>query len=355
MTNPLAKIPPPAQWIILLILSGGLMAVLEWMRLPAALLVGAMFAGIIVESTGGKVRVPALPFWFAQATIGCLVASRITSQILKMFTGHWPLFLGVTVSVVAASCALGWLLNRFRVFDDVTPIWGLLPGAASTMMIMADSFGADSRLVAFMQYLRVVLVAVAGSLVARFWVHASANLPPVVWFPVIHWPAFIETLVFMALCIVVAKKFKIPAGGILVPLFAGAVLKDTGLLDLELPPWLMALSYAFLGWNIGLRFNRKILEHAARAFPEIVMSVLLLMGFCVGLAALLVKTAGIDPLTAYLATSPGGVDSAAIIAASTKVDLPFVMSMQTARFMIVLLVGPPLSRYVSRRVVKVAG
>jgi len=61
-----------------------------------------------------------------------------------------------------------------------------------------------------------------------------------------------------------------------------------------------------------------------------------------------VRIVGVDPLTAYLATSPGGVDSAAIIAASTKVDMPFVMAMQTVRFLLILAVGPPLSRFVAR-------
>ena len=49
------------------------------------------------------------------------------------------------------------------------------------------------------------------------------------------------------------------------------------------------------------------------------------------------RTLGIDPLTAYLATSPGGMDSVAIIAAaSDRVDISFVMALQTARFLIVL-------------------
>jgi uncharacterized membrane protein AbrB (regulator of aidB expression) len=56
----------------------------------------------------------------------------------------------------------------------------------------------------------------------------------------------------------------------------------------------------------------------------------------------------IDPLTAYLATSPGGVDSVAIIAASTKVDVSFVMGLQTIRLLFVLLVGPFLSRFVAK-------
>ena len=50
---------------------------------------------------------------------------------------------------------------------------------------------------------------------------------------------------------------------------------------------------------------------------------------CGGVAWLMVLAIGVDPLTAYLATSPGGSDSMAIIAASTNVDVSFVMAMQT--------------------------
>jgi hypothetical protein len=39
----------------------------------------------------------------------------------------------------------------------------------------------------------------------------------------------------------------------------------------------------------------------------------------------------------------------AIIAAGSNVDMPFVMAMQTARFMIILLIGPSLARFMARR------
>jgi uncharacterized protein len=55
------------------------------------------------------------------------------------------------------------------------------------------------------------------------------------------------------------------------------------------------------------------------------------------------------PLTAYLATSPGGMDAVAIIAASSNVDIAFVMALQTLRFMIVLIAGPPLARFIAQR------
>ena len=65
-----------------------------------------------------------------------------------------------------------------------------------------------------------------------------------------------------------------------------------------------------------------------------------LIVLCGGVAWLMVLATGVDPLTAYLATSPGGSDSIAIIAASTNVDVSFVMAMQTVRMIAVLFLAP---------------
>jgi membrane AbrB-like protein len=110
----------------------------------------------------------------------------------------------------------------------------------------------------------------------------------------------------------------------------------------------MAGCYALVGWAIGLRFTREIVLYAARVFPTILTSTLTLIALCGALAWLLHLTVGIDPLTAYLATSPGGADSVAVIAVSSPVDVPFVMAMQIARFVVVLLAGPALAKSVAR-------
>ena len=90
-----------------------------------------------------------------------------------------------------------------------------------------------------------------------------------------------------------------------------------------------------------------MLAAAARALPQSAGAMILLMAFCGLLAWLLVVLLHVDPLTAYLATSPGGVDAATIIAASTEVDMPFVMAMQTVRMIMLLVVGPPVARWVA--------
>jgi len=55
-----------------------------------------------------------------------------------------------------------------------------------------------------------------------------------------------------------------------------------------------------------------------------------------------------DALTAYLATSPGGLDSVAIIAAGSNADVPFVLALQTLRFLVVVLIGPFLAKLLSK-------
>ncbi len=136
----------------------------------------------------------------------------------------------------------------------------------------------------------------------------------------------------------------------MVPMFIGVVLQANGYVEIVLPRWLLAASFFVIGWTIGLRFNRGILLYALHVLPKIVLSIFAIMLFCAGLAAALVELLGIDPLTAYLATSPGGIDSALIIGASAKADLGFVMAMQLSRFMSVLLIGPVLSRLAANQI-----
>lgn len=51
----------------------------------------------------------------------------------------------------------------------------------------------------------------------------------------------------------------------------------------------------------------------------------------------------------YLATTPGGIDAILIIGATVPVDLPFILSAQVVRVLLVLLAGPALVAPVARR------
>jgi hypothetical protein len=343
----LTKFPVAAQACGLLLLSVVLELLLTQLHLPAALLLGPMSAAIIFAALQTGIRIPFLLFTCGQAIVGCMIARTITVSILRDMLADWAVFLGAVVAVFVVSNALGWMLARLRVLPGSTAIWGSSPGGATAMVLMSEAFGADIRLVAFMQYLRVVFVAVVATLVARIFTGSTGGMAAQNWFPHIVPGPLAETLALAAFGVVLYRKWRLPAGALLVPLFLGAFLNGAGAMTIELPPWLLAASYALVGWSIGLRFTRQILAHAAKAFSRVAASILFLIALCGVLAVLMVKIMHVNPLTAYLAMSPGGLDSVAIIAASSpSVNMPFVMAMQTARFLVVVFAGPPIARFV---------
>ncbi|MBM3646416.1 MAG: AbrB family transcriptional regulator [Alphaproteobacteria bacterium] len=337
-------------WLALIGLSAASSALLLWIQAPAALMLGPLIAAIAVAASGSALRPPLWAFVFSQGVVGCLIAKMVPLSIVGDVASHWVLFAVGVIYVVAASSLVGWLMTRLQVLPGTTALWGTSPGAASVMTVMAESYGADMRLVAVMQYLRVVLVAAIAALVARlFGVSVVQAAGEVVWFPEISWLPFAETLALAIGGPILARLLRLPAGAFLLPLGLGILLSHFGLMTIELPAWLLALCYALVGWNVGLRFTRPLLLHAARALPRIIAATLILIALCAGLAAAMVWLAGVDPLTAYLATSPGGSDSIAIIAASTDVDVSFVMAMQTVRMLAVLFLAPVLTKFIADR------
>ncbi|PTW60864.1 hypothetical protein C8N35_10343 [Breoghania corrubedonensis] len=341
----------PLRWVGLAALSLVLMTLLELTGFPAALLLGAMIASIVAALMNADMAVPRLPYLVAQALVGCMIARTLELSVLQEIARDWPVFVGGVLSVIIAAALLGWSLARLKILPGSTAIWGSSPGAAQVMTFMSEEFGADMRLVAFMQYTRVIIVAGLAAAVARIWADTGTASVATAWFAAPDWANLAATLAVVAVSLMLHKLLNVPALAFVLPMIASAVLQDIGLLTIELPPLLLAAAYVTIGWGIGLRFDKPVLRHAARATPRILVSIVILVALCCGLASLLVAFAGVDPLTAYLAMSPGGADTVAIIAASpnVEVDVPFIMAMQIARFLLIVATGPMIAKFVSRR------
>lgn len=348
----MGRMKAAGQWAGLLALSAAVTLGLEAVALPAAWLIGPMVAAIALGVGGATVRVPNSGFIGAQAVIGCLVAHAVTPAILVTILQNWPLMLGT----VGVTVAVSWVFVRYGSLPGTTAAWGVSPGAAAAMVAMAGEYGADARLVAVMQYLRVVLVVLSASIVTHILLAGAAPPPPAVepgWS--LDPPGFAATLAVAALGGWAGHRFRVPSGALLVPMVAGALVQAGAGVSLQLPHALLTATYAVLGWSIGLRFTREVLSHALRAVPQMLLSTGLMIALC-GLSAWFLTTLlPTDPLTAYLATSPGGLDSVVVIALGGGVDLPLVLALQTLRLFVVVLTGPPLARLIARHAARPLG
>jgi len=221
------------------------------------------------------------------------------------------------------------------------------------MVAMAEEFGADPRLVAFMQFLRVTLVVITATLVSRliFGVTAAEHAPGASVQPFAdQLPGLLATLAVAAGGGLAARLLPVPSGSVFVPLIFAATLQGTGIMTITLPPWLLVAAFSVIGWWVGLRFARETVLYALRAMPVMLAGTFSLILLCGLSAAMLVWLVGTDPLTAFLATIPGGLDAIAIIAVDSKADISFVLALQTVRLFVVIVTGPMLAKLICRLV-----
>ncbi|MDT7456520.1 AbrB family transcriptional regulator [Citrobacter koseri] len=335
---------PVLQWGLLFLLSLLLSLAFLCIHLPAALLLGPMIAGIAFSLKGITLQLPRSTFLAAQAILGCMIAQNLTGSILTTLA----VVLAILLVTLLSSAVVGWLLVRYSSLPGNTGAWGSSPGGAAAMVAMAQDYGADIRLVAFMQYLRVLFVAGAAVLVTRLILGDSAEAvsQQIEWFPPLSGNLW-STLLLAAVAGFAGRILRIPSGTMLAPMIVGAWLHAGGMIVIELPEWLLAIAYMAIGWRIGLGFDRQVFFMALRPLPQILASIFALMAICAAMAWGLAHYMQIDFITAWLATSPGGLDTVAVIAAGSNADMALIMAMQTLRLFSILLTGPAVARFIS--------
>jgi membrane AbrB-like protein len=346
---------PLLQWLLLILLAGSAGQLLKYFHIPAALFLGPMLVAIGFGVSGASVRLHKQVFRLGQGTVGLLVAHSMTMGVLVTALHSWHVMVFTTVLTIALSAVVGIGMARWGGIQSSTAAWGTSPGAASAMVAMSEDYGADSRVVATMQYVRVVCVVMIGALVSRFIGADAIAAAGHAELAQAHGTNLVNLgLSLLVIVAGVTLGAKVPAGALLVPLFLGGALQLSGVLQIAVPSWLLAMAYGAIGGYIGLRFDRVTIQYVWRRLPVMIFGSLLLILLCALSAWLIADFMGKDFLSVYLATSPGGLDAMAIIAIDTHSDVGFVLAMQTLRLFGVIVTGAYIARQVIRLTQKLA-
>jgi membrane AbrB-like protein len=338
------------KWFVLAAASLACGALAQWARIPAAWLIAPMVVAVILAVNGIGLAIPRLALAIPQGIIGLTIGQVFTLPILGEVAHAWaPIVLVVGATVVAAGVA-GWILAKYSPLSPETAAWGSSPGAAVTMIALSGDYGADPRIVAFMQYLRMTLVVLTASFASRVLffnaeahaAHAAAGTTPFALVP------FLLTLIVAVVAGFGGRYSRIPGGQFIVPLLSGAAIHVTGLFPIDIPWWFLDAAYITVGWTIGLLYTRETLRFVARIIPTLIISTSVLLAMCALSGVLLVVLMHADPLTAYLATTPGGLDSVSIIALGSGSNVALVLAIQMLRLFAVVASGPPLAKAIAR-------
>jgi membrane AbrB-like protein len=345
-----------AGWTALVIACYFLAERAEVLGVPAPSLLTGLVAGIALALPGLVGRpFPRGANRAAQALVGVLMGSYLDSQVVGVLGTALPM-LAVTVATIGLCVGAAAVLARCGKLSLTDATLGMVPGGSAAVVSCADDLGADSRIVAFSQYLRVGLVGLTAPAIALGFAPQDQNpaddrlqpLLPVMGHLVDSADQLGRLVVLAAICLTgfaVGRRLGLPAPVLLGPMLVAAVFTLTGASSGFAPAGpLKDVVFIVVGLEVGLRFTRSAARHAAGVFPHLLAATVGVCVACAGLAWGLAALVGIPFTEAYLATTPGGINAVLATAESTGTNVPLVSTVQSLRLFVVVLAVPLVVR-----------
>ncbi|MGJ9422948.1 AbrB family transcriptional regulator [Aeromicrobium sp. CF3.5] len=318
---------------------------------PTPTLFGALIGAVVVALV--LPRPPVLPSVVpraAQAAIGVLVASEVDVAALGSLGWAWPAVLGVIVATLAASIGLGQLLRRDGV-SATTATFASVAGGASAMTALARDAGADPRIVAVVQYVRVLVILVTLPIVVG---QVFATDTATTAAPPLTSGLTVVNLGYVAIACTAGPLIgflaRLPSPALLGALVAGLALSVVPVFEqAAVPPLVQAAAFVVIGTQAGIGFTRETIRVLRTMVVTVLASVVVLLVFCGALAIPLATLTGTSRLDAYLATSPGGLPVVLATATETGGDITFISAVQLLRLLLVIVALPLVAAWVRRR------
>ena len=344
-------------WIIVVPASIAAGYLLDHWDIPAAWLLGSILAaGAFALIARTELHVNAHVYRAGRGLIGIIAGIPLTMLPATKLLGYLPIGIVVSFVTIAVGLIGGVLLHRAqpKYVSNETGILSLLPGGASMMPPLADELGADYRFVALTQYLRFLVVSISLPLVAGFLEHpkdaSGAQAQPE---PASQWWVW---LIIVAIALAgqpLAKLLRIPVAPILGPLLlcvAVTPLLPEGVM-LQPPELFRIFAFLVIGWYCGGGLSVSSLKHFAKQLPATIAVIATVIAVCALTAFPLAWVMGETYFEAYLATSPGALET--VLALSSEGGAgSSVVALQLIRLIAVLLIAgylPQLIRLFSRR------
>lgn len=325
--------------------------VLTVLHLPSPSLFAGLVGGAVLALAAGAA--PPLPRWWilvSQALIGVTIGETVTAAALQQVAADWPSVVAVVVVTLALSLASGVVLARVHRVSEATGVFAMIAGGASGITGVADELGADARVVSVLQYLRVLLVLVSLPVVVGLAFHPAGRAVARTTAAAPLGPSLVMVAVSVVVGLVLARAIPVSTFTLVGPLsVAGGLALWGGLGPTASPAPLAGLAMLVIGLQVGLKLDRDSLGAIRRLLPTGLALIVVVMLGCGLLGGVLSRATGVDPLTSYLATTPGGLFAVLATATSTGAEPTYVFAVQLARLLAILALAPLLARWLRTR------
>lgn len=328
--------------------AGGFLA--HAVHLPLAFMLGSLFATMAASLMGAKLGVPGDFRGFFLFVIGLFLGQAFDpGENGAGIPMEWLGTALLAMLYVPVAIAVCWAFYaRVAGLERLTALFASIPGGLSAVVMFSGALGADERRVALSQSLRIAIVVLAAPSLFFGLLGYSEPSHEVAPEALLTWEHALMLVAASLAATTALRLFGAPLPFLIAPVLASAVLRMSGLVEGELPGWLVQGSLVVVGSAIGARF--------AGADPRALLSLAgwtlvgtaILMALSAVFAAVVTLLFNEDFFSALLAFAPGGVAEMCLIAIALDANPSFVAAHHLVRIGFILLAAPLFAAWVRR-------
>ncbi|WP_026381041.1 AbrB family transcriptional regulator [Afifella pfennigii] len=332
-----------------LMLGGAGGALLAWLDLPLAWMLGSMFACLIASMAGAKLTNPRPIRPPMAMVLGLAIGASFHPGLLSQLWA-WSLSLSLVVPMALLVTVAGALyFRRIAGFDPRTAVFCALPGGLSEVVLISETLEADAKRIALVHSARIAATISILSL-AFAWLVPVPAPGAVAEAPAIALAAGQDLLLLLFVGLagwLGARAINMPAAAMMGPMLASAIAHGSGFVSGSMPQLAVIAAQIVFGATIGCQFGGVRLGEIAKAVGHGLVFVVMGLAISTAIAFTLAEFMAQSPATIVLAFSVAGATELSLMALTLGLDAPYVVLHHFVRQLSVLLTLPLTKRIVN--------
>lgn len=336
-------------------LVGGTLAYFAGMPLPFLLggILGCASFVLYYERDGA--RLPQLSRWVRMvfmAIIGTMIGSRFSPELLALLPHFWLSGIAIIGFIFIAHGGNYFIFRKIGQYSKLDAYFAGLPGGIVDSIALAEQAGADVRIVTVQHFIRIILVvvtvpllflAISGNVVGSM---AGETLTAENW----DWQDVGVILIIAMIGLFGGRRLKLPVAHLMAPLMLALILSVSGVISLNIPPWVQHLAQYMIGISLGSQFSGISRSLLTRGLSMGFVSGLFMLGLAVSFALILPLFVPASFEVMFISFAAGGLAEMSLIALSLNFNPIVVALHHLVRIFFTIWIGNYLSKSVFKLV-----
>lgn len=328
---------------------------LDRLRVPAGMMIGALLGASVYGMAFGRVMLPGEFKTVAQIIAGAYIGATVTRNEAKQMRFVIKPAITVIIGLMLINLIAGTLITFSSDLSPLTAMLGAMPGGMSEMPMIAADMGGDPVVVMIMQFARFLMgIALFPMLIKRLIPHegqtetvTGARATAGTAVPKHNLLPTVLTLGVAVVCGLIGKWLDVPAGTMALAMLGTMIFKllyEPAVVPSSIRKVAQCLSGAYVGVGIGLA---ELATFGRLALPIFILIASYSVG-CYAIGRMLHRCCSFTMREAMLGATPAGASDMALISADLGVHSMRVMVLQVIRLITVITLFPSIFSFFSK-------